>query len=148
MLLTAHDPSSVKHGGAVWWHEHAWLPVALGYWCLLMTWQRTEVARIILKCMGIYCLPRFSQMQQQLMRQRFIVQVDAWPKTYYKNNPGVLKVKKWNILQWPCQSSDFNPIWGMHFNLLKTKAWQKHQKGGGTQSFGDVKDAKGFPTKY
>ncbi len=31
---TAHDPkhttSSVKHG-------HAWLPVALGYWCLLMT---------------------------------------------------------------------------------------------------------------
>ncbi len=39
-LGTAHDPkhttSSVKHGGVVWWHEHAWLPVALGYWCLLL----------------------------------------------------------------------------------------------------------------
>ncbi len=35
---TAHDPkhttSSVKHGGAV--YERAWLPVALGYWCLMM----------------------------------------------------------------------------------------------------------------
>ncbi len=42
-LGAAHDPkhttSSVKHGGAVWWPEHAWLPVALGDWCLLMTWQ-------------------------------------------------------------------------------------------------------------
>ncbi len=35
-LGTAHDPkhtaSSVKHSGA----DHAWLPVALGYWCLVM----------------------------------------------------------------------------------------------------------------
>ncbi len=64
-LGTAHDPkhttSYVKHGGAVWWHEHAWLPVVLGYWCLVMTWQRTEAAGWILKCTGIYSLPRFSQ---------------------------------------------------------------------------------------
>ncbi len=43
-LGTAHDPkhttSSVKHGGAVWWHEHEWLPVALGYWCLVTMWQK------------------------------------------------------------------------------------------------------------
>ncbi len=67
-LGTAHDPkhttSSVKHGGSVWWHEHAWLPVALGYWCLVMMWQKTEAAGGILKCTGIYSLPRFSQMQQ------------------------------------------------------------------------------------
>lgn len=24
-----------------WWHGHAWLPVALGYWCFLM-WQETD----------------------------------------------------------------------------------------------------------
>ncbi len=39
-LGTAHDPnhttSSGKHGGVVCWHEGAWLPVALGYWCLVM----------------------------------------------------------------------------------------------------------------
>ncbi len=44
-LGTAHDPkhktSSVKHGGAVWWHERAWLPVALGYWCSVM-WQKKQ----------------------------------------------------------------------------------------------------------
>ncbi len=45
---------SVKHGGAVWWHERAWLPVTLGYWCLVMTWQdrnrwkNSEVNRDIL----------------------------------------------------------------------------------------------------
>ncbi len=63
-LGTSHDPkhttSSVKHGGAVWWHEHAQLPTTLGYWCLAMT----EATRIILKYVGIYGLPRFSQMQQ------------------------------------------------------------------------------------
>ncbi len=32
----------------------------IGYWCLLMTWQKT----LILNCTGIYSLPRFSQMQQ------------------------------------------------------------------------------------
>ncbi len=74
-LGAAHDPkhkSSVKHSGAEWWHEHAWLPVALGYWCLVMKWQKTEAAGRILKCIRIYCLPRFSQMQQSW----FIVQMD------------------------------------------------------------------------
>ncbi len=46
------------------WHKHAWLPVALGCWCLLMTWQKTEAAGRILKCIVIYSLPRFSQMEQ------------------------------------------------------------------------------------
>ncbi len=45
-LGTAHDPkhttSSVKHGGAVWWHEHAWLPVALCYWCVYWWCDRRQ----------------------------------------------------------------------------------------------------------
>ncbi len=40
-LGTAHGPkhtsSSVKHVGSVRWHERAWLPVILGYWCLFYT---------------------------------------------------------------------------------------------------------------
>ncbi len=82
-LGTAHDPkhttSSVKHDGAVCRHEHAWLPVALGYWCLLMTWPKTEAARLILKCIGIYSLPIQSN-AAKLVGRRFIVQVDNDPK--------------------------------------------------------------------
>ncbi len=128
---TAHDSnhttSSVKHGGAVWWHEHAWLPVALGYWCL----QKTEAAGFILKCIGLHSLPRFSQMQHF-----FLFGFDwtvlhstngQWPKTFSKSNDGkngngmvFLMVKKWNILQWPSQSPDLNPI-EHAFHLRKTK---------------------------
>ncbi len=85
-LGTAHDPkhttSSVKHGGAVWWHKNAWLQVALGYWCLVMTWQKTEAAGWILKCIGIYSLPRFSQMEQR------------WLGGAVQSNPGVFEGKK------------------------------------------------------
>ncbi len=53
-----HTTSYVKHGGAVWCMSVA--SSGIGYWCLLMTWQKT----LILNCTGIYSLPRFSQMQQ------------------------------------------------------------------------------------
>ncbi len=42
------------------------------------------------------------------------------PKHIAKATQGFLKVKKWNILQWPSQSPDFNPI-EHAFYLLKTK---------------------------
>ncbi len=82
-----------------WWHEHGfqwhwvywwrdWV-----YWCLLMTWQRTEAARWILKCIGTYSLPRFSQMLQSWFWQCFIVQMDNEPK-HSKSNPGVFEGKK------------------------------------------------------
>ncbi len=97
-LGTSHDQKNLayvirKHGEAVWWHKRAWLPVALGYWCLVMTWQKIEAAGWILKCIGIYCLSRFSQMEERIF--------------FY-------------ILQWPSQSPDFSPI-EHAFHLLKTK---------------------------
>ncbi len=51
---------------------------------------------------------------------RFIVQEDNDPKHKAKASQQFLKVKKWNILQWPNQSPDFNPI-EHAFHLLKTK---------------------------
>ncbi len=50
----------------------------------------------------------------------FIVQVDNDPKHTAKTTQEFLKVKKWNILQWPSQSPDFNPT-EHAFHLLKTK---------------------------
>ncbi len=83
-LGTAHDPkhtaSSVKHGGAVWWHEHAWLPVALLLVCLLMMWQKTEKVRLILR----YILPaQIQSYAAKLIGQLFI-----------ESNPGVFEGKK------------------------------------------------------
>ncbi len=95
-LGTAHDPkhttSSVKHSGAVWWHEHAWLPVALGYWCLVMTWQKTEAAGWILKCTVIYSAQ--VQSMEQVDWAVLHSTNGRWPKTYSKSNPGVFEGKK------------------------------------------------------
>ncbi len=56
----------------------------------------------------------------KLIGRRLIVQMDDDPKHTAKATQGFLKVKKWNILQWPCQPPDFNPI-EHAFHLLKTK---------------------------
>lgn len=45
---------------------------------------------------------------------------EQWAKTYSKSNQEFLKVKKWNIVQWPSKSPDFNRI-EHAFHLLKTE---------------------------
>jgi len=110
----------VKHGGVVWWHDHAWLPVALGYWCLVMTWQKTETARIIQTCVGIYSLPRFSQMYR--VDWKALCSTNGqwqWPETYSKSIPGVFEGKNVEY-----KSPDLNPNKSPDshaFYLLKTK---------------------------
>ncbi len=78
-----------------WWSVTAWqLPVALGYWCLLMMWQRTEAARRILKC--IYWDIQSAQIQSngaRLIGRRFIVQINDDPKHTAKATQEFLKVR-------------------------------------------------------
>ncbi len=50
----------------------------------------------------------------------FIVQMDDDPKHTAEATKEFLKVKKWNILQWPSRYPDFNPF-EHAFHLLKTK---------------------------
>ncbi len=46
----------------------------------------------------------------KLIGRCFIVQIDDDPKHTAKATQEFLKLKKWNILQWPSQSPDLNPI--------------------------------------
>ncbi len=89
--------SSVKAHNIIcetWWiivMVWAWLPVELGYWCLVMMWQKTEAAGSILKCIKIYS----AQIQLNattFIGRCFIIQMDNGPKHYSKSNPGGKKV--------------------------------------------------------
>ncbi len=96
-----------------------WLPVALGYCCSLMTWQKTEAAGWFLKCIWIYSAQIRSD-GAKFIGWCFIVQMDNDPKHKAKAKGSFWRFKKWNILQWPSQSPDFNPI-EHAFHFLKTK---------------------------
>ncbi len=77
------------------------------------SWKNSEVYRDILSA-------QIQPNATKLIGRRFIVQLDNDPKYTAKATQEFLKAKQWNILQWPSQSSDFNPI-EYAFHLLKTK---------------------------
>ncbi len=85
-----------------------------------MTWPKTEAAGIILKCTGIYSLPRFSQSQWSKDDWTAHNTNGRWPKTYSKSNPGVFEVKKVDYSAMAESISWSQPDWAA-FHLLKTK---------------------------
>ena len=123
-LGMAHDPkhttSSVKHGGG---SVMAWACMASnGTGSLVFiddvtkdrgSRMNSEVYRDILSA-------QIQPNATKLTGQRFTIQMDNDPKHTAKATQEFFKAKKWNILQWPSQSPDLNPI-GHAFHLLKTK---------------------------
>lgn len=73
--------------------------------------MNTEVFRAILSA-------QIQSNASKLIGLRFIVQMD--PKHTAKATQYFFKAKKWNLLQWPSQSRDLNPI-EHAFPLLKAK---------------------------
>ena len=75
--------------------------------------MNSEVCRNIL---SVHIQPNSTK----LIGRHFTVQMDNDPKHTAKATQAFFKAKKWNILQWPSQLPDLNPI-EHAFNLLKTK---------------------------
>ena len=176
---TAHDPkhttSSVKHGGG---SVMAWACMAAnGTGSLVFiddvtadksSRMNSEVFRAILSA---HIQPNASELIGRHLHLH-TVQMDNDPKHTAKATKEIFKAKKWNVLQWPSQSPDLNPI-ERAFHLLKTKlkgkcpknkqelktdaveAWQsitRDETQRLVMSMGSrlqaVIDCKGFPTKY
>ncbi len=117
-----------EHGGA-WWHEHAWLPLALGYWCLLMTWQRTETAGIILKCIEIYSLCPDSAKCSKVDWAALHSTNGWWQKHTAKATQEFLRVKKVEYSAMAKSISWFQPDW-VCISLAedKTKGRKTHKQ--------------------
>lgn len=175
-LGTAHDPkhttSSVKHGGG---SVMAWACMASsGTGSLVFIDDVTEdrSSRMNSKVYRDILSAQIKPNAAKLIGRHFTVQMDNDPKHTAKATQEFFKEKKWNILQWPSQSPDLNPI-EHAFHLLKAKlkaerpankqqlktaavkAWQsirKEETQSLVMSMGSRLQAviacKGFSTKY
>jgi len=127
---TAHDPkhttSSVKHGGG---SVMAWACMASNGTGSLVFIDDVTKDRSSRMNSEVYRDILSAQIQPnaaKLIARRFTVQMDNDPKHTAKATQEFFKAKKWNILQWPSQSPDLNPI-EHAFHLLKTKLMAERQ---------------------
>lgn len=127
---TAHNPKHttpwVKHcGRSVLLCGHVRLPMELVPLYLLMMWPLTKAEgriQVFRAILSAHIQPNASE----LIGRRFTAQMDNVPKHTAKATK-VFKAKKWNVLQWPSQSPDLDPI-ECAFRLLKTKLKGKFPK--------------------
>ena len=83
--------------------------------------MNSEVFRAILSA---HIQPNASE----LIGRRFTVQMDNDPKHTVKATKEFFKAKKWNVMQWPSQSPDLNPISAKLKKKLKGKCPKNKQE--------------------
>ena len=123
-LGKAHDPkhtvTSVKHGGG---SVMAWTCVAsggTGSFVFIDDVTEDKSSRMNSAVFRDMLSAQIEPNTAKLIGRHFTVQMDNDPKHTAKATQELLKENKWNILQWPSQSYDLNPI-EHEFHLLKAK---------------------------
>lgn len=131
---TAHVPkhtTSVKYGGCVVMMISACVDFN-GTGSLVFIDDVTKVyteSKYIRSQYRVYTDLLSAQIQPnatKLTRRRFTVQMDNDPNHIGKATQTFWKAKKWNVLQWPIQSLDLNPI--EHAFHLRQNLRQKDQQ--------------------
>uniref|UniRef100_A0AAZ3QK81 Tc1-like transposase DDE domain-containing protein n=1 Tax=Oncorhynchus tshawytscha TaxID=74940 RepID=A0AAZ3QK81_ONCTS len=101
MVETWYDP----YGEVWWWRHHA-----VGRFFSGMEWETIEEKRNKAKYREIQDENLLQSIQDLRLGRRFTFQQDNKPKHTAKTTQEWLRDKSLNILEWPIQSTNLNPI--------------------------------------
>ena len=140
---------------AVWWHRPALLPKSFGHSDLLMIWQSTKMARLIMK--GIYCRCQIHLAAKLTTSQYkwsdLLIQINSYPVDIVKATKAFWKVKKWKTLPGLMNSPHRDPM-SLHFpswweeNVKKTNRLCSKGFKGGNAFFNEVHSSQTSGSKF
>ena len=114
------------------------MPMEQVHWCLLVMWVLTEVARWILRCIGLHIQPNTPRLTEHTSQYRWIYTANQ-TQDFWRQTNEILFI-------WPSQSADFNQVeqlssylrqnWKQKDQQTSNKAW--HSISREDKEIGDV----------